>query len=55
MQFPGTAKPPVGIVFDAAMDAIGDALALAMLHGFSPVRRAELWSIGDVLLRRILR
>jgi hypothetical protein len=31
MQFPVTAKRPVGIVFDSAMNCIDDALALAML------------------------
>jgi ABC-type transporter Mla MlaB component len=45
MQFPGTAKPPVGIVFDAAMDAIGDALALAMLHGFEGKDQARIAAI----------
>ncbi len=33
MQFPGTAKPPVGIVFDSAMRRIDEVLALAILHG----------------------
>ena len=40
MQFPGTAKPPVGIVFDSAMSRIDDVLALAMLHGFDGKERS---------------
>src|SRR5260370_41584304 len=36
MQFPRQGKGPVGIVFDAYMGrGIDDALALALLHGFS--------------------
>lgn len=45
MQFPGTAKPPVGIVFDSAMDRIDDALALAMLHGFDGQDQARIAAI----------
>ena len=45
MQFPGAAKPPVGIVFDAAMDRIDDVLALAMLHGFEGKDQARIAAI----------
>ncbi|HTQ57679.1 MAG TPA: hypothetical protein VMI94_24595 [Bryobacteraceae bacterium] len=33
MQFPAVAKPPVGILFDTALDRIDEVLALALLHG----------------------
>jgi len=46
MQFPGTAKPPVGIVFDSAMDRIDDVLALAMLHGFDGKDQARIAAIA---------
>jgi hypothetical protein len=45
MQFPGTAKPPVGIVFDSAMRRIDDALALAMLHGFEGKDQARIAAV----------
>ena len=45
MQFPGTAKPPVGIVFDSAMGRIDDVLALAMLHGFDGKEQARIAAI----------
>jgi len=45
MQFPVAAKPPVGIVFDSAMDAIGEVLALAMLHGFEGKDQARIAAI----------
>src|SRR5271169_4701379 len=45
MQFPGAAKPSVGIVFDSAMDTIGDVLALAMLHGFEGKDQARIAAI----------
>jgi len=45
MQFPGLAKPPVGIVFDSAMDQIDDVLALAMLHGFEGKDQARIAAI----------
>lgn len=45
MQFPGLAKPPVGIVFDSAMDRIDDVLALAMLHGFEQKDQARIAAI----------
>lgn len=35
MQFPGSAKPAAGVVFDSDMgESIDDALALALLYGF---------------------
>jgi hypothetical protein len=46
MQFPGTAKPPVGIVFDSAMGRIDDVLALAMLHGFEGKEQARIAAIA---------
>jgi hypothetical protein len=46
MQFPGPAKPPVGIVFDSAMARIDDVLALAMLHGFDGKGQARIAAIG---------
>ncbi len=46
MQFPGTAKPPVGIVFDTAMRRIDDALALAMLHGFGGKGQARIAAVS---------
>lgn len=46
MQFPGTAKPPVGIVFDSAMGRIDDVLALAMLHGFEGKDQARIAAIA---------
>jgi hypothetical protein len=46
MQFPGLAKPPVGIVFDSAMDRIDDVLALAMLHGFDGKDQARIAAIA---------
>jgi len=47
MQFPGKAKPSIGIVFDCAMGArIDDALALAMLHGFEGKNEARIAAIG---------
>jgi inosine-uridine nucleoside N-ribohydrolase len=46
MQFPGPAKPPVGIVFDSAMHRIDDALALAMLHGFDGKEQARIAAIA---------
>ena len=45
MQFPGPAKPPVGIVFDSAMTRIDDVLALAMLHGFDGKDQARIAAI----------
>jgi hypothetical protein len=45
MQFPGPAKPPVGIVFDSAMDKIDDVLALAILHGFEGKDQARIAAI----------
>jgi hypothetical protein len=45
MQFPGLAKPPVGIVFDSAMERIDDVLALAMLHGFEGKDQARIAAI----------
>jgi len=46
MQFPGPAKPPVGIVFDSAMARIDDVLALAMLHGFDGKEQARIAAIA---------
>jgi len=46
MQFPGIAKPSVGIVFDSAMDRIDDVLALAMLHGFDGKEQARIAAIA---------
>ncbi len=46
MQFPAVAKPPVGIVFDSAMDRIDDVLALAMLHGFDGKDQARIAAIA---------
>lgn len=46
MQFPGGAKPPVGIVFDAAMNRIDDVLALAQLHGFEGKDQARIAAIA---------
>ena len=47
MQFPGQAKPPVGIVFDAAMgQRIDDALALALLYGFDGKNEARVISVS---------
>ena len=47
MQFPGQAKPSVGILFDCAMGSkIDDALALAMLHGFEGKNEARIAAIG---------
>jgi hypothetical protein len=46
MQFPGPAKPPVGIVFDSAMARIDDVLALAMLDGFDGKGQARIAAIG---------
>jgi hypothetical protein len=46
MQFPGSAKPPVGIVFDSAMARIDDVLALAMLHGFDGKDQARIAAIA---------
>ncbi len=46
MQFPAVAKPPVGILFDSAMDRIDDVLALAMLHGFDGKDQARIAAIG---------
>lgn len=45
MQFP-VVKPPVGIVFDSAMDRIDDVLALAMLHGFDGKDQARIAAIA---------
>jgi hypothetical protein len=47
MQFPGQGKPPVGIVFDSAMGtSIDDALALALLNGFTGKNEASIASIS---------
>ena len=46
MQFPAVAKPPVGIVFDAPMDRIGDVLALAMLHGLDGKGEARIAAVS---------
>jgi inosine-uridine nucleoside N-ribohydrolase len=47
MQFPGKAKPSIGVVFDCAMGSrIDDALALAMLHGFEGKEKARIAAIG---------
>lgn len=46
MQFPAVVQPPVGIVFDSAMDRIDDVLALAMLHGFEGKDQARIAAIG---------
>jgi hypothetical protein len=46
MQFPAVAKPPVGIVFDSAMDRIDEVLALAMLHGFDGKDQARIAAIA---------
>jgi hypothetical protein len=46
MQFPGIAKPPVGIVFDSAMSRIDDILALAMLHGFDGKDQARIAAVS---------
>lgn len=45
MQFPGLAKPPVGIVFDSALRRIDDVLALAILHGFDSKDQARIAAI----------
>jgi purine nucleosidase len=45
MQFPGPAKPPVGIVFDSALRRIDDVLALAMLHGFDGKEQARIAAV----------
>jgi inosine-uridine nucleoside N-ribohydrolase len=46
MQFPGHAKPSIGIVFDCAMGKIDDALALAMLHGYDGKNEARIAAIS---------
>ncbi|MGA2133807.1 MAG: hypothetical protein ABSH50_16050 [Bryobacteraceae bacterium] len=46
MQFPAVAKPPVGIIFDTALDRIGDVLALAMLHGLEGKDEARVAAIA---------
>ena len=46
MQFPVAAKPPVGVVFDSAMDRIDDVLALAMLHGFEGHDQARIAAVS---------
>lgn len=46
MQFPGGAKAPVGIVFDAAMRRIDDVLALAMLHGLEGKDQARIAAVA---------
>jgi|SRR5579862_3606387 len=46
MQFPAIAKPPVGIVFDSAMDRIDDVIALAMLHGFEGKEQARIAAVS---------
>lgn len=46
MQFPAVAKPPVGIVFDTAMDRIGDVLALALLHGLDGKSEARIAAVS---------
>jgi inosine-uridine nucleoside N-ribohydrolase len=46
MQFPGSAKPAVGIVFDSAMARIDDVLALAMLHGFEGKEQARIAALA---------
>jgi hypothetical protein len=45
MQFPFGAKPPVGIVFDSAMEHADDVLALAMLHGFDGKEQARIAAV----------
>jgi hypothetical protein len=47
MQFPGQAKPPVGIAFDSAMgQRIDDALALALLYGFDGKNEARVVAVS---------
>lgn len=45
MQFPGAAKPAVGIVFDSSFSRIDDMLALAMLHGFEGKDQARIAAV----------
>lgn len=46
MQFPGTAKPPAGILFDTSLRRIDEVLALAMLHGFESKDQARVASVS---------
>lgn len=46
MQFLAVAKPPVGIVFDSAMERIDDVLALAMLHAFDGKDQARIAAVA---------
>ncbi len=46
MQFPAVAKPPVGIVFDCAMERIDEVLALAMLHGLDGKDEARVAAVA---------
>ena len=46
MQFPAVAKPPVGVIFDTALNRIDEVLALAMLHGFQTKDQARIAAVG---------
>jgi inosine-uridine nucleoside N-ribohydrolase len=47
MQFPGQAKPPVGILFDTDIGgSIDDVLALALLYGFDGKNEARVVSVS---------
>lgn len=47
MQFPGQAKPPVGVILDTDMgNGIDDALALALLYGLDGKNEARVVSIS---------
>ncbi len=46
MQFPGSEKGPVGIVFDTDMRAIDAALGLALLYGFDGKNEARVASVS---------
>lgn len=52
-SFPGLWKRlGLAVIDGRAQRRIRGNPILAMVHGFSPARRAELWSIGDVMLRQ---
>lgn len=46
MQFPGQAKPAVGIIYQTSMSRPDAALALAMLHGYAGKREARLSAVA---------
>lgn len=47
MQFPGTGKPPAGIIFDCDMgNSIDDALAMALLYGLDGKNEVRVVSVS---------